>query len=90
MDFFFLLQMLSSRSRAFSCSVVILGELSVGKSALCRNYFRKNLMQTQELREKTLTNEQISIELLEENLEESDRNRKFANLEIYMLINKRS
>ena len=25
-----------------SCSVVILGELSVGKSALCRNFFRKN------------------------------------------------
>ena len=56
------------------CSVVILGELSVGKSALCRNFFRKALAQ-QQIGDFTLNNETVD-ELLDEQNAEPEANRK--------------
>ena len=68
--------MLSSSKLSLSCSVVILGELSVGKSALCQNFFRKNLLQPEQSKEKFLTNDNFMDEFLEESQDEGDKNRK--------------
>ena len=56
-------------------SVVILGELNVGKSALCRNFFRSGLTGGPEKKRKTV--DECGDELFDEPAEESAKNRKY-------------
>ena len=57
--------------------MVILGELSVGKSALCRNFFQKNQYQSQKLSGKFQKKDDFVPELLEESYNDSSKNREY-------------